>query len=169
MVATVGRACCGLRSLAVLLALYLGIHYGSFAAAGSDSYGYLSQARLWLCGVRGWSSRSCRIFLAQSRMGIFAARVRPFSPDGTIVPMPSGLPMLMAVFSVFGDSGPFYVVPRAGRADVVVDLRAREGRNRQQNGWSPRHGAASRLRCFLTHLLVPMSDIRPLRGGPWLR
>ena len=31
-------------------ALYVGVHYGSFAAAGSDSYGYVSQARLWLSG-----------------------------------------------------------------------------------------------------------------------
>ena len=34
-----------------LLALYVGVHYGSFAAAGSDSYGYVSQARLWLNGT----------------------------------------------------------------------------------------------------------------------
>jgi hypothetical protein len=36
---------------AAALALYVGVHYGSFAAGGSDSYGYLSQARLWLSGL----------------------------------------------------------------------------------------------------------------------
>jgi hypothetical protein len=30
--------------------MYVGIRYGSFAAAGSDSYGYVSQARLWIAG-----------------------------------------------------------------------------------------------------------------------
>src|SRR5687768_12311368 len=34
--------------LLIGLAVYLGVHYGSFAAAGADSYGYVSQARLWL-------------------------------------------------------------------------------------------------------------------------
>ena len=157
-----------LRSLAVLLALYLGIHYGSFAAAGSDSYGYLSQARLWLGGVRGWSSRSCRIFLA--------AQEWVFSPLGAVIftgwddrpDMPSGLPMLMAVFSVFGDSGPFYVVPVLGA--LMLWLTYVLGRDATG---SRTVGALATVLLlaspvFLT-LLVPMSDIPAAAGGPWLR
>src|SRR5687767_10491619 len=37
--------------VAAIVALYVGIQYGSFAAAGSDSYGYVSQARFWLSGI----------------------------------------------------------------------------------------------------------------------
>ena len=36
---------------AMVLALFVGLRYGSYAAAGSDSYGYVSQARLWLAGT----------------------------------------------------------------------------------------------------------------------
>jgi hypothetical protein len=41
---------------------------------------------------------------------------RPFSPDGTIVPIyPAGLPLLMAAFlGVAGENGPFFVAPVLG-------------------------------------------------------
>ena len=85
--------------LVVLLALYLGIHYGSFAAAGSDSYGYLSQARLWLSGIPRVEQPWVQDFSWPNREWVFSPLgYRPFSPDGTIVPTyPAGLPMLMAV------------------------------------------------------------------------
>ena len=100
--------------LAVLLALYVGVHYGSFAAAGSDSYGYVSQARLWLSGIPRVEQPWVQDFSWPNREWVFSPLgYRPFSPDGTIVPTyPAGLPMVMAVFlALFGDNGPFYVVP----------------------------------------------------------
>ena len=100
--------------LAVLLALYLGVHYGSFAAAGSDSYGYVSQARLWLSGIPRVEQPWVQDFSWPNREWVFSPLgYRPFSPDGTIVPTyPAGLPMAMAVFlALLGDNGPFYVVP----------------------------------------------------------
>jgi len=44
------RVSIGIPVLAVLFATVVGFHYGSFAAGGSDSYGYVSQADLWLRG-----------------------------------------------------------------------------------------------------------------------
>ena len=86
--------------LAVVLAVYLGVHYGSFAAAGSDSYGYVSQARLWLSGIPRVEQPWVQDFPWPNREWMFAPLgYRPFSPDGTIVPTyPAGLPMIMAVF-----------------------------------------------------------------------
>src|SRR5262245_717558 len=34
-----------------LLGFILGVYYGSFSVGGSDSYGYVSQAELWLTGT----------------------------------------------------------------------------------------------------------------------
>src|SRR5215213_2153783 len=98
----------------VLLALYISIHYGSFAAAGSDSYGYLSQARFWLDGIPRIEQPWVQDFAWKNREWVFSPLgYRPLSPDGTIVPTyPAGLPLLMAAFlAVFGANGPFYVVP----------------------------------------------------------
>jgi len=152
--------------LAVLLALYLGIHYGSFAAAGSDSYGYLSQARLWLGGIPRVEQPFVQDFSWPNREWVFSPLgYRPFSPDGTIVPTyPSGLPMLMAVFSVFGESGPFYVVPVLGA--LMLWLTYVLGRDATG---SRTVGALATVLLvgspvFLTHLLVPMSDIPAAAG-----
>ena len=100
---------------AVALIFFIGVRYGGFAAAGSDSYGYVSQAKLWLSGtlrveqpwVDAFSSWTNREWLF-TPLGY-----RPVSPDGTIVPTyPAGLPLIMALFlAVFGENGPFYVVP----------------------------------------------------------
>lgn len=152
--------------LAVVFALYLGIHYGSFAAAGSDSYGYLSQARLWLGGIPRVEQPFVQDFSWPNREWAFSPLgYRPFSPDGTIVPTyPSGLPMLMAVFSVFGDSGPFYVVPVLGA--LMLGLTYVLGRDATG---SRTVGALATVLLlgspvFLTHLLVPMSDIPAAAG-----
>ena len=153
--------------LAVVLGLYLGVHYGSFAAAGSDSYGYVSQARLWLSGIPRVEQPWVQDFAWQNREWVFSPLgYRPFSPDGTIVPTyPPGLPMIMAVFlGVLGDNGPFYVVPILGA--LTVWLTYVLGRDA---AGSRTVGALAALLLlaspvFLTHLLVPMSDVPAAAG-----
>ena len=152
---------------AALLAWYLGVHYGSFAAAGSDSYGYLSQARLWLSGLPRLEQPLVQDFAWPNREWIFSPLgYRPFSPDGTIVPTyPSGLPMLMAVaLAVLGENGPFYVVPAMGA--LLVWLTYVLGR---EAAGSRSVGAIAALLLlaspvFLTHVLVPMSDVPTAAG-----
>ena len=156
---------------AVLLAVYFGIHYGSFAAAGSDSYGYLSQARLWLSGIPRVEQPWVQDFSWPNREWVFSPLgYRPFSPDGTIVPTyPPGLPMLMAgSFALFGDNGAFYVVPVL--AALLLWLTYGWGRMRPEAGrWarSPRvcfspHRCFSRIR-WSPCLIFP----RPRPGHSW--
>ena len=153
--------------LAVALAVYLGVHYGSFAAAGSDSYGYLSQARLWLSGLPRVEQPWVQDFAWRNREWIFAPLgYRPFSPDGTLVPTyPAGLPLLMALFfGVLGENGPFYLVPVMGALTVwFTYLLGREATgNRTVAALAALLVLASPV--FLTHLLVPMSDVPAAAG-----
>jgi hypothetical protein len=153
--------------LVVLLALYIGVHYGSFAAAGSDSYGYVSQARLWLDGIPRVAQPWVQDFSWPNREWVFSPLgYRPFSPDGTIVPTyPAGLPLGMAVFlAVLGDNGPFYVVPVFAAFMVwFTYLLGKEATG------SRAVGALAALLLlaspvFLTHVMVPMSDVPAAAG-----
>ena len=153
--------------LVVLLALYLGVHYGSFAAAGSDSYGYVSQARFWLSGLPRVEQPWVQDFPWPNREWVFSPLgYRPFSPDGTIVPTyPAGLPLMMAVFlAVLGDNGPFYVVPVFAAFTLwFTYLLGKEATgSRAVAALSALLLLASPV--FLTHVLVPMSDVPAAAG-----
>jgi hypothetical protein len=153
--------------VAVVIAVYLGVHYGSFAAAGSDSYGYVSQARLWLDGLPRVQQPWVQDFSWPNREWVFSPLgYRPFSPDGTIVPTyPAGLPMMMALsLGLLGENGPFYVVPITGA--LLLWLTYLLGR---EAAGSKTVGALAALfllasPIFLTHLLVPMSDVPAAAG-----
>jgi hypothetical protein len=109
---------------ALLLAgavLWAGVRWGSFAAGGSDSWGYVSQADLWLSGrlrvpeplgrQMGWPG-SMWAFVP---LGYTLAKV----PDAIVPTYPAGLPILMALFKlVAGPCGPFLVVPVLGAIAV---------------------------------------------------
>jgi hypothetical protein len=153
--------------LAAMLALYVGIHYGSFAAAGSDSYGYVSQARFWLSGIPRVQQPWVLDFPWEHREWIFSPLgYRPFSPDGTIVPTyPSGLPMIMAAFlAAFGANGPFYVVPVLAALSVWFTYIL----GREATGSRTVASLAAALLvaspAFLTHVMVPMSDVPAAAG-----
>jgi hypothetical protein len=109
-------------SMVVVAGLWVGIHYGSYAAGGSDSYGYVSQAPLWLHGdlhiKQPWVAQ---MTWPQREWSFAPLGYRPSSPDGTIVPTyPPGLPILMAAFlGLFGANGPFYVVPLLGAVALL--------------------------------------------------
>lgn len=153
--------------MAAMAALYVGIHYGSFAAAGSDSYGYVSQARFWLNGIPRVQQPWVLDFPWDNREWIFSPLgYRPFSPDGTIVPTyPAGLPMLMAVFlAVFGANGPFYVAPVL--AALAVWFTYMLGRDTTGSRSVGALAAALLVAspAFLTHVMVPMSDVPAAAG-----
>jgi len=100
-------------TLALSLSAFSIIH-GVRAAAGSDSFGYVSQAYLWLEGslvvtqpplaIEGVSHRTPYLEPLAYRAG-----ARP----GTLVPVyPPGLPLVMAAFILAaGTWGPFLVAP----------------------------------------------------------
>ena len=152
---------------AVALALFVGLRYGSYAAAGSDSYGYVSQARLWLDGTLRVEQPFVEQLSWPNREWMFAPLgYKPASPDGTIVPTyPPGLPIVMALFlAAFGESGPFYVVPLFGVLTVwLTYLLGREAAgSRGVGAVAAMFLVASPV--FLTQTMVPMSDVLGAAG-----
>jgi hypothetical protein len=112
-------------ALAVAAAV-LGLRFGTFVASGADSYGYVSQADLWLKrtlvlqqpfnGEAPWRWANWTL----SPLGY-----RPGDRGGTMVPTYSpGLPMLMAVFkAVGGERAIYFVVPLLGALAVWLTFR----------------------------------------------
>ena len=138
-----------------------GLTLGSKAAGGSDSYGYVSQAELWLSG---------RLDVPQPWVGLapWPAADQSFAPLGyhpgttpaTIVPSYSpGLPMLMALAKLIGGQRAiFWVIPLCGGVFVLATF----GIGRRLGGSSNGLVAAWLLATsppLLFMLMAPMSDV----------
>jgi hypothetical protein len=152
---------------AVALALFVGLRYGSYAAAGSDSYGYVSQARLWLSGNLRLEQPFVEQLSWPDREWMFTPLgYKPAASDGTIVPTyPAGLPLIMALFlAVLGENGPFYVVPLFAMLTVwLTYLLGREATgSRGAGAVAAMFLVASPV--FLAHTMVPMSDVPGAAG-----
>jgi hypothetical protein len=153
--------------MSVMLGFGLGIYYGSFAAAGSDSYGYVSQARLWLSGTLRVAQPWVEQLSWPDREWIFAPLgYRPYSADGTIVPTyPAGLPIIMAAFeALLGPNGPFFVVP----VFAAITLWLTYVLGKEATGSKTAAAMATLLLLgspvFLAHMMVPMSDVPTAAG-----
>jgi hypothetical protein len=97
-----------------LLTMALGLRYGTWFAGGSDSYGYVSQADLWLKGDLHISQPWVAQFDWPFADRTFAPLgYRPGLIPNTIVPTYApGVAMLMALAKlVAGTAGPFLVTP----------------------------------------------------------
>ena len=104
-----------------------GIVYATTAASGSDPYGYVSQADLWLAGdlhieqpwvaEATWPSK----FRSFAPLGYRPPDADAFA-DGTIVPTyPAGLALLMAgAKAIGGQEAMFWIVPLSGGLLVLV-------------------------------------------------
>jgi len=146
----------------VVLGAVVGIAYGTFAAAGSDAYGYVSQAALWLRGdLRVEQPIVGDVSWPDAAWTFTPLGYRPISADVTIVPTyPSGLPMIMAVFQrILGADGPFFVVP----VMAAIALYATYLLGRVATG-SRTTGALAALLLlaspvFMAHAMVPMTDV----------
>lgn len=167
LLALAKRAAVVATPVIILLGLAVGIHYGSFTAGGSDSYGYVSQASLWLKGSLRIEQPWVQQFSWPEREWTFAPLgYRPLSPDGTLVPTyAAGLPILMALFqAIFGANGPFLVVPVLGALTLWVTYLL----GREVTGSGPAGALAALLMLtspvFLAHVMLPMTDV-PVAAG----
>jgi hypothetical protein len=96
--------------------------YGTRAAGGSDSYGYVSQARLWLGGnLHVDQSFVAAVPWPNADWTFTPLGYRP-APDHAIVPTYApGLALLMALFvKIAGDCGAFIVTPLSGAFLVLM-------------------------------------------------
>ena len=141
--------------------LVFGVWFGTFTASGADSYGYVSQADLWLrLGLRVPQPFVEKMPWPFADWTFAPLGYRPAPSGHAIVPTyPSGLPILMAGFkAITGSQGPYLVVPVAGA--LCVWLCYELGRRTV----SPVVGVAAAFVFatspgFLYQLVWPMSDI----------
>lgn len=151
----------------VIVGCVIGIAYGTFAASGSDAYGYVSQATLWLRGeLHVHQPIVGEVSWPEAAWTFTPLGYRPISDDGTIAPTyPPGLPIIMAIFqAIAGPEGPFFVVPlMAAAALYCTYLLGREATGSRVAG-----SLASLLLLaspvFLLHSIVPMTDVPAAAG-----
>jgi 4-amino-4-deoxy-L-arabinose transferase-like glycosyltransferase len=160
-IAVTNRAMTKLVVALTFLALAHGVRFGTFTASGPDSYGYVSQADLWLKGT---------LIIAQplhdefswrwANMALSPLGYVPGEIGGTMVPIYSpGLPLLMAAFKALGGEPAVYlVVPLLGA--LAVWLTYRLGL-KFGDGYVAALASVALLvsPIFLSRLVWPMSDV----------
>ncbi len=112
-----------IAAAAAAVVLAVGLLYGTQTAGGADSYGYLSQARLWLRGglhVRQDPAAAAAPW-PDAEWTFTPLGYRP-AVNHTIVPVYApGLPLLMAAFAkLAGPCGPFLVTPLCAAFAVAL-------------------------------------------------
>ncbi len=162
------RAVRAFRAGAPLLALasavivfWLALRYGTFAAGGADSYGYLSQASYWLTGDLPFDHPiAARLPWPNADWTVSPLGYRPADEGHRLVPIYApGLPLLMAAAArLFGACGPFLVAPVC--AGLCVWMTYVLGRRMG----SPAAGAIAAVLLaaspiFLSQAMYPMSDV----------
>jgi len=111
--------------IACVLAIVVGLTTflsGSYIAAGTDSSGYLSQARLWRAGhLRIATPLANELTFANGQHAFVPAGYRPAGVGVAAPGYPPGLPLLMALASsIGGERAAFVVVPLSAAGLVVV-------------------------------------------------
>ena len=153
-----------LTKLVIALAgvtLALGLRFGTFTASGADSYGYVSQADLWLNGTLIIEQPlHDQVTWRWANWTLSPLGYRPGQTGGTMVPSYApGLPLLMAAFKfIGGDVALYSVVPLLGA--LAVWLTSRLGLTLA--GPPAAALAAFALMVspiFLFQLVYPMSDV----------
>jgi hypothetical protein len=141
--------------------LAFGLRFGTFTASGSDSYGYVSQADLWLNGTLIIEQPlHDQVTWRWANWSLSPLGYRPGQTGGTMVPAYApGLPLLMAAFKfVGGDVALYSVVPLLGALAVWLTYRL---------GLTVAGPPAAALAAFallvspifLFQLVYPMSDV----------
>ncbi len=156
----------GATSLAVVLAaatLYAGVHFGSTTAGGADSYGYVSEAGLFLNGqltIQQDIMRQSPWPNAAETWAPLGYRASPHRPDAIVPLYAPGLPMLMAAAQrIGGFCAAFVVVPLCGA--LTVWLTFVFGRQ-LLDSTTAAIGAAILVATspiFLYQLMNPMTDV----------
>jgi Dolichyl-phosphate-mannose-protein mannosyltransferase len=149
-----------LISLALALATFIiGRTWGTDVAAGSDSYGYLSQADLWRTGHLEIDQSAFQPW-PFDQWTLTPLGYRPGSAPNTIVPTyPPGLPLLVAASDlVIGPRGRFLLVPIFGALTVWLTFVLGSFLVDELVGVLACLLVAASP-AFLYHLMWPMSDV----------
>jgi hypothetical protein len=144
-----------------LIVVGAGLIWNTRVAAGSDAYGYVSQADLWLRGdLHIDQSFGASVPWPMARWTFTPLGYRP-EPDGyRIVPQYSpGLPLLMAGFkAIAGQCAMFWVVPICGGVLVFATYAIGHRIGRPVVGMAAAWMVATSP-AMLFMLMAPMSDV----------
>jgi hypothetical protein len=140
-------------------------HYHVQVAGGLDSYGYVSTARLLASGRLGEPQPLAELLPFENPMNAAAPLGSVPDADGerAVPRFPLGLPLVMAIFTMIGPKGPFYVpLVMACAAIGLAYLLGRE----TSSGMRPNHGAGLLTAVlvavdppFAAYAIQPMSDV----------
>jgi hypothetical protein len=147
----------------------VGIAYGARVGGGSDSFGYVSQAFLWMKGgLHVEEPLAGEAPWPRAGESFAPLGYRPGATPNTIVPAyPPGLPLMMAAsYALSGPCGIYQIGPVFGAAlvGIVFGLAARLTRDRLTSTLAAVLLASSPA--FLFNQMVPMSDA--VAAGLWL-
>jgi hypothetical protein len=139
---------------------FAALWFGTYAAGGADSYGYLSQARLFAHGrLTDTMPRHDRFDWPDVPATLTPlAYTRNTAPDVLVPVYPPGLPMMMAPLTLIHANAPFVLVPLC--AMLTVWLTVLIGRDLSE----PAAGVLGALLLgasptFLLQAMQPMSDV----------
>lgn len=146
---------------AAATAMAVGLVKGTRVAGSADSYGYVSQALLWLKGLPVQPEPlAAAVPWPHAEWSLSPLGFRPGVEPGIIVPTyPPGLPLAMAASAGIGGPGAVYwVVPLLGAAAVwLTYLLGRRCTDAVSGAAAALLVAASPV--FLYQLVQPMSDV----------
>jgi hypothetical protein len=146
----------------------IGVAYASTAAAGADSYGYVSQADLWIAGHlkidQAWVAD---VPWPNAKWSFAPLGYRPIAADGSwsIVPTYSpGLPLMMAFAKVVaGHCAMFLIVPIFGAVLVLATFGIGDRLGSRRAGLIGAWLVATSP-SMLFHLVEPLTDV-PVAGA----
>lgn len=146
---------------AAMATLLVGVVAGTGVAGSADSYGYVSQALLWLKGLPVQAEPlAASVPWPLAERSLSPLGYRPGVETGVIVPTyPPGLPLVMAAFAGVGGPGAVYwVVPLSGALAVwLTYVLGRRYADAASGAAAALLLAASPV--FLYQLVQPMSDV----------
>ena len=151
----------GITGLLVIAAIAIGMLEGSSIAGGADSYGYISEADLWLTGDLAIAQPDARkVPWPDGPLTFAPLGYRPSLSRDAIVPVYSpGFPLLLALFKmVGGQCAVGWIVPLS--AGLLIALTFAVGRKiaSDQIGLAAAWLMATSP-VFLYMLMTPMSDV----------
>lgn len=149
----------GILALAVSV-LLVSIRYGSFAAAASDSYAYITQAELFAAGSARRSLPSTTAWPWPDAAATWAPAGYRLALDGSsLVPTyPTGLPLLMAAAHLATPDAKYLVVPFCAAVVIIATFLLGQAVAGPLAGWLAAL-LMSVSPIFLLQSLVPMSDV----------
>jgi hypothetical protein len=146
---------------AAVIVLIVGLKFGARVAGGADTYGYVSQAYLWLDGeLRIQQPFAGTVPWPNADWTLTPLGYRPGTTPHTLVPIYSpGLPLIMAGFTrIIGSCGPYYIMPLA--AATLVFLTYLLGRHvAGVNAGSIAALLMATSPIMLFQMMMPMTDV----------